>query len=38
LDFNAFTEREHSLLALMAVARDAFTSRIPGGWACRRCD
>jgi RsiW-degrading membrane proteinase PrsW (M82 family) len=31
LDFNAFAEREHSLLTLMAVARHAFTSRIPGG-------
>ena len=31
LDFNAFAEREHSLLTLMAVARHAFTSRVPGG-------
>jgi len=31
LDFNAFAEREHSLLGLMAVARHAFTSRVPGG-------
>jgi protease PrsW len=31
LDFNAFAEREHSLLGLMAVARHAFTLRIPGG-------
>jgi RsiW-degrading membrane proteinase PrsW (M82 family) len=31
LDFNAFAEREHSLLTLMAVARHAFTRRIPGG-------
>jgi len=31
LDFNAFAEREHALLSLMAVARHAFTSRVPGG-------
>ena len=31
LDFNAFAAREHSLLGLMAVARHAFTSRVPGG-------
>jgi RsiW-degrading membrane proteinase PrsW (M82 family) len=31
LDFNAFAEREHSLLSLMAVARHAFTRRVPGG-------
>ncbi len=31
IDFNAFAEREHSLLTLMAVARHAFTRRIPGG-------
>jgi hypothetical protein len=31
VDFNAFAEREHSLLTLMAVARHAFTSRLPGG-------
>ena len=31
LDFNAFAEREHSLLSLMAVARHAFTGRVPGG-------
>jgi RsiW-degrading membrane proteinase PrsW (M82 family) len=31
LDFNAFAEREHSLLTLMAVARHAFSSRVPGG-------
>jgi hypothetical protein len=31
VDFNAFAEREHSLLRLMAVARHAFTSRLPGG-------
>ena len=31
LDFNAYAEREHSLLTLMAVARHAFTSRVPGG-------
>jgi hypothetical protein len=31
LDFNEFAEREHSLLTLMAVARHAFTARIPGG-------
>ncbi|HEY6497301.1 MAG TPA: PrsW family intramembrane metalloprotease [Trebonia sp.] len=31
LDFNEFAAREHSLLSLMAVARHAFTSRIPGG-------
>jgi protease PrsW len=31
LDFNLFAAREHSLLGLMAVARHAFTSRIPGG-------
>jgi RsiW-degrading membrane proteinase PrsW (M82 family) len=31
LDFNAFAAREHSLLTLMAVARHAFTSRVPGG-------
>ena len=31
LDFNPFAEREHSLLGLMAVARHAFTSRVPGG-------
>jgi RsiW-degrading membrane proteinase PrsW (M82 family) len=31
LDFNSFAEREHSLLGLMAVARHAFTSRVPGG-------
>jgi RsiW-degrading membrane proteinase PrsW (M82 family) len=31
VDFNAFAEREHSLLTLMAVARQAFTSRLPGG-------
>jgi RsiW-degrading membrane proteinase PrsW (M82 family) len=31
LNFNAFAEREHSLLSLMAVARHAFTSRVPGG-------
>jgi RsiW-degrading membrane proteinase PrsW (M82 family) len=31
LDFNAFARREHSLLGLMAVARHAFTSRVPGG-------
>jgi hypothetical protein len=31
LDFNAFAKREHALLGLMAVARHAFTSRVPGG-------
>jgi RsiW-degrading membrane proteinase PrsW (M82 family) len=31
LNFNAFAEREHSLLSLMAVARHAFTRRVPGG-------
>jgi RsiW-degrading membrane proteinase PrsW (M82 family) len=31
LDFNDFAAREHSLLTLMAVARHAFTSRVPGG-------
>jgi hypothetical protein len=31
VDFNAFAEREHSVLRLMAVARHAFTSRLPGG-------
>ena len=31
IDPPAFTEREHSLLTLMAVARHAFTSRVPGG-------
>jgi len=31
LDFNAFAAREHALLTLMAVARHAFTSRVPGG-------
>jgi protease PrsW len=31
LDFNAFAAREHALLSLMAVARHAFTSRVPGG-------
>ena len=31
LDFSGFAEREHSLLTLMAVARHAFTSRVPGG-------
>jgi protease PrsW len=31
LDFNTFAEREHSLLTLMAVARHAFTRRVPGG-------
>jgi RsiW-degrading membrane proteinase PrsW (M82 family) len=31
LDFNVFAAREHSLLTLMAVARHAFTSRLPGG-------
>jgi RsiW-degrading membrane proteinase PrsW (M82 family) len=31
LDFNAFARREHSLLSLMAVARHAFTLRVPGG-------
>jgi RsiW-degrading membrane proteinase PrsW (M82 family) len=31
LDFNGFAVREHSLLTLMAVARHAFTSRVPGG-------
>jgi len=31
LDFNAFAHREHSLLGLMAVARHAFTNRVPGG-------
>jgi RsiW-degrading membrane proteinase PrsW (M82 family) len=31
LDFNGFAEREHSLLSLMAVARHAFTRRVPGG-------
>jgi protease PrsW len=31
LDFNEFAAREHSLLGLMAVARHAFTARIPGG-------
>jgi RsiW-degrading membrane proteinase PrsW (M82 family) len=31
LSFNAFAEREHSLLSLMAVARHAFTRRVPGG-------
>jgi RsiW-degrading membrane proteinase PrsW (M82 family) len=31
LDFNAFAAREHSLLTLMAVARRAFTRRVPGG-------
>jgi len=31
LDFNAFAEREHALLSLMAVARHAFTRRVPGG-------
>jgi RsiW-degrading membrane proteinase PrsW (M82 family) len=31
LGFNAFAERERSLLSLMAVARHAFTSRVPGG-------
>jgi RsiW-degrading membrane proteinase PrsW (M82 family) len=31
LDFSAFAEREHSLLSLMAVARHAFTRRVPGG-------
>jgi RsiW-degrading membrane proteinase PrsW (M82 family) len=31
IDFNAFAEREYSLLTLMAVARHAFTSRLPGG-------
>jgi RsiW-degrading membrane proteinase PrsW (M82 family) len=31
IDFNAFAEREHSLLTLMAVARQAFTSHLPGG-------
>ena len=31
LDFNAFAEREHALLSLMAVARHAFTRCVPGG-------
>jgi hypothetical protein len=31
LDFNAFAAREHNLLALMAVARHAFTQRAAGG-------
>jgi RsiW-degrading membrane proteinase PrsW (M82 family) len=31
LNFNAFAEREHSLVSLMAVARHAFTRRVPGG-------
>jgi hypothetical protein len=31
LDSGAFAEREHSLLTLMAVARHAFTNRVPGG-------
>jgi hypothetical protein len=31
LDFNAFAEREHSLLTLMASARRAFARRVPGG-------
>jgi RsiW-degrading membrane proteinase PrsW (M82 family) len=31
LDFNAFAEREHALLSLMAVARHAFTRSVPGG-------
>ncbi len=31
LDFNDFAAREHSLLTLIAVARHAFTSRVPGG-------
>ena len=31
LGFNAFAEREHSLLSLMAVARHAFTRSVPGG-------
>lgn len=30
LDFNGFAEREHALLTLMAVARRAFTRRLPG--------
>jgi RsiW-degrading membrane proteinase PrsW (M82 family) len=29
LDFNAFAEREHSLLTLMAIARHSFTRRVP---------
>jgi RsiW-degrading membrane proteinase PrsW (M82 family) len=31
LDPNGLAEREHSLLSLMAVARHAFTRRVPGG-------
>jgi RsiW-degrading membrane proteinase PrsW (M82 family) len=31
LDFTAFTAREHELLTLMAVARHAFTRRLPHG-------